>query len=136
MAEGILRDKVLKKNLAISTDSCGTGDWHVGQKPDPRAIKTLKNKGIDISDLRGRQFSIHDFDSFDIIFCMDKNNYNNILELSKNDIQKTKVKMILNEINPGANQPVPDPYYGGDSGFENVYQLLDKATDIILEKHA
>jgi len=136
MAEGILRKKIQENNLGITTDSCGTGNWHVGQKPDDRAIKTMKSKGIDITDLRGRQFSESDFDQFDLIYCMDENNYKNILALAKTEEQKSKVKMILNEINPKSNQSVPDPYFGGDAGFENVYQLLDAATDSILEKYA
>ncbi len=136
MAEGILRKKIQENNLDIVTDSCGTGDWHVGQKPDDRAIKTMKSKGIDITDLRGRQFSESDFDQFDLIYCMDENNYKNILALAKTEEQKGKVKMILNEINSKSNQSVPDPYFGGDAGFEHVYQLLDAATDSILEKYA
>lgn len=135
MAEGILRKKIQVNNLDVVTDSCGTGNWHVGQKPDDRAIKTMKSKGIDITDLRARQFSESDFNQFDMIYCMDETNYNDILALAKTHEQKSRVKMILNEINPKANQSVPDPYFGGDDGFENVYQLLDIATDKFLEKY-
>ena len=132
LADGILRRKVVENKLNFEVDSCGTAAYHVGEKPDPRMIQTAKNRGTDISFLRARQFSKTDFDYFDSIFVMDKENYKNIIALTTNESQKEKVKLILNEINPNNNDEVPDPYYGGQEEFEHVYDLLDLATDKIL----
>jgi len=88
----------------------------------------------DISNLRARQFSAIDFENFDLIYAMDKSNYQNIIALARSSSDIDKVKMILDESHPGEKMEVPDPYYGGEQGFENVYRLLDKATDCIIKK--
>lgn len=132
LAEGILASKVADD---VVVDSAGTGNWHVGDKPDVRSIAVAKTHGIDINHQRGRQFTVKDFDNFDRIFVMDASNYNNVIKLARNEKDEQKVSMILNELNPNMNQQVPDPYYGGDDGFEHVYQLLDKATDKIIENY-
>lgn len=131
LAEGILSSKV---DDNITVDSAGTGAWHVDSPPDPRSIEVAAKHGLDISHLRGRQFSVEDFDNFDLIYVMDASNYQNVVRLARSQEDEDKVFMILNEINPGRNQQVPDPYFGGDDGFENVYQLLDEATDQIVKK--
>ena len=84
--------------------------------------------------MRARKFTANDFDQFDLIYAMDKSNYENILQLSRSAEDKSKVKLILNELNPGRNLEVPDPYYGGKQGFIDVFNLLDLATDKIIEK--
>ncbi len=124
MAEGIMRKLGEKK---VEVDSAGTADYHIGFQPDKRMIATAKEHGVDISNLRARQFQSDDFDSFDLIFAMDSSNYQDIISLAKDDNDKQKVKMILD------NSNVPDPYYGGDEGFEHVYQLLHEACQKILE---
>ncbi len=134
LAEGLLREKV--KNLDVETDSAGTSAYHVGEPPDPRMIRTGRSKGINISDLRGRQFKVSDFDEFDLIYVMDASNYRNVINLARNEQDKQKVKYILNELAPGTDADVPDPYFGGDRGFEEVYQMLDEATNKIVEKIA
>jgi len=134
MAEGILRKKVEERNLNIVTDSCGTADYHIGESPDRRAQQTIRKHGHDISDLRGRQFEIKDFDRFDFIYTMDENNYKDILELARNEEDRKKVNMIMNEAYPNENIAVPDPYYGGINGFEETFKMLDLATEKILEK--
>lgn len=131
MAEGIMRDKINEYGLNAQVDSCGTADYHVGDSPDHRAQKTLKQHKSDISMLRGRQFQISDFDSFDLIFTMDDNNYGNIMALARNEEDEKKVEMIMNKAYPNENIPVPDPYYGGINGFEEVYQMLTLACDKI-----
>ena len=90
--------------------------------------------GIDLINQRARKFTEKDFAKFDIIYAMDEHNYQNILSLAKNKIEAKKVKMILNEITPQQNLSVPDPYYGGDEGFENVYQMLNEACDNIAKR--
>ena len=125
LAEGILQSKLTD---GFTVDSAGTGDWHVGNSPDERSIAVAKKYGIDISKQRARQFQLDDFEKFDLIFVMDQSNFENVLKLTKNDEQRQKVKLILGD------QNVPDPYYGGEEGFENVYQLLDEATDRFLDQ--
>ena len=132
LAEGILQSKLPKDKFEV--DSAGTGGWHAGEQPDKRSISTAKNRGLDISNQRARQFKASDFDSFDYIYVMDMSNYKNVVALSQNDSQKQKVKLILNELFPDENVEVPDPYYGRQDGFEQVYDMLDKACDIIAEK--
>jgi protein-tyrosine phosphatase len=114
-------------------DSAGTSDYHIGEHPDKRSVENAKLHGIDISQLTGRQLSVHDFDIFDKIYTMDESNYENVISLARNENDKQKVQMILNELYPGSNTAVPDPYFGGERGFENVFQLLDKACDKIVE---
>lgn len=134
LADGLLRDKLKSNNLQIEVDSCGTSSHHVGEQPDERMMETAFNHGCDLSNLRARQFVVEDFKTFDIIYVMDASNYNNVLRLANSEDDKQKVKLFLNELYPGKNMAVPDPYYGGDQGFEDVYELVDKTTDIIIEK--
>lgn len=131
LAEGIMRSK-LSEDFIV--DSAGTGGWHAGELPDKRSVATAKSKDLDITNQRARQFKINDFDTFDHIFVMDNSNYKDVLALAPNEEAKSKVKLILNEIFPGENVEVPDPYYGGQDGFENVYNMLDKACDEIARK--
>ena len=131
LAQGILESKI-KTEDAIKVDSAGTGGWHAGQKPDDRSIAVAKQNGIDISKQRARQFSVNDFKTFDLIYVMDKSNLENVLQLAPNLEAKNKVKLILNEIFPDQNLDVPDPYYGVEDGFKNVYNMLDAACDKII----
>ena len=130
LAEGILKSKL--SNFFV-VDSAGTANYHVGNSPDKRSIAVARKYGLDISNLKGRQFNISDFDTFDLIYVMDESNFKNVVKLARNDGNISKVKMILNEVYPNQNYDVPDPYYGGDSGFENVYKMLDEACDKIAE---
>jgi protein-tyrosine phosphatase len=134
MAEGILRDKIQKANKTAIVDSAGTSDYHMGDPPDLRAVKTLSNKGIDISGLSARNFTIKDFDDFDEIYAMDFSNYMNIISKARNESDKKKVSMIMDVVSPGNNRSVPDPFYGGLDGFEEVFELLDDAAKRIVEK--
>jgi protein-tyrosine phosphatase len=125
LAEGILKSKLPESTFLI--DSAGTANYHVGNPPDQRSIAVGKKYGIDISNLKGRQFGVNDFDTFDLIYVMDESNYRNVISMARTEQDKSKVKFILNEIYPNQNYDVPDPYYGGDHGFENVYKMLDEA---------
>ncbi len=133
MAEGILRKKINDRGLNHTLDSAGTAAYHEGSPPDKRAQQTLSKKGINISDLRGRQFEIADFQEFDLILAMDEENYYNILSLATTGEEKGKVKMLMNYLYPGKNISVPDPYFGGPEGFEKVYEMIDQATDRLLD---
>ncbi len=133
LADGLLRQKVIENNLKVEVDSAGTSAFHVGDAPDHRMTETAKKRGTDISFLRARQFKSNDFQEFDLIYVMDQSNLKNVLALAQNEIDKKKVKLILNEIS-NSDAEVPDPYFGGQSGFEHVYDLLDEATEVIIEK--
>lgn len=132
LAEAILQSKLPQTNFIV--DSAGTGGWHVNQKPDERSIQTALKHGLDITQQRGRQIQKNDFEVFDYIYVMDHSNFKNVLSIAPNESGRLKVKMILNESHPNQNLDVPDPYYGGQDGFELVYDLLDNACTIIAEK--
>ena len=132
LAEGILKSKVDESQVFV--DSAGTGDYHINDTPDPRSIAIAKKNKLDITYQRGRQFKVEDFDKFDRIYVMDNSNFRDVISLARNDDDRAKVQLILDEIFPAENVDVPDPYYGGDHGFENVYQMLDEACDKIAEQ--
>jgi protein-tyrosine phosphatase len=131
LAEGILAHKT--KHLNVKVDSAGTAAYHVGELPDTRSIEIAKKYNIDLTPQRARQFSRADFDEFDVIYAMDTNNYAHLISLAETKEERDKVRMILNEINPLACESVPDPYYGGENGFQNVYDMLDKACGKIVQ---
>ncbi|MFQ3306346.1 MAG: protein-tyrosine phosphatase [Polaribacter sp.] len=132
LAEGILQSKVPQESFFV--DSAGTAAYHVGNFPDERSIAVAEKYGIDITQQKARKFTLQDFLDFDIIYAMDKSNYQNIISLASSDEAIGKVKMILNETQPDKNLSVPDPYYGGDSGFGEVYKMLNEACDNIANK--
>lgn len=132
LAEGILKSKVFSFKTMV--DSAGTAAYHQGDKPDRRSVAIAKQHGIDITNQRARKFLIEDFDTFDYIYVMDVSNYEDVVSLARNKSDIAKVKLILNEVIPDENIDVPDPYYGGDYGFKNVYKMLDEACDIIANK--
>lgn len=134
MADGHLRKKVKDLDLDVIVDSAGTANYHVGEAPDKRMIATGAKFGTPIDELRARQFKVVDFDNFDLIYCMDSSNLSNVLSLARNEADRQKVRLLLNELEPNSNAAVPDPYYGTMQDFEYVYQLLDKATDCVIEK--
>ncbi len=131
MAEGILRKIITEQNLNIEVDSAGTSDYHVGEHPDTRAIATAKKFGIDISSLRGRQFTTTDFDKFDRIYAMDRENYKNILSLARNVKDKEKVYYFYFVNNEGMD--VPDPWFDGHEGFTPVFKLLENLSEQVIE---
>tara|TARA_B110000240_G_C13385051_1_gene404292 strand:- start:288 stop:725 length:438 start_codon:yes stop_codon:yes gene_type:complete len=132
LAEGILKSKVNAQKVLV--DSAGTAGYHDGNLPDTRSIEVASQYEINITNQRARKFTIKDFDIFDFIYVMDETNYQNILILARDQNDTRKVQMILNETTPGQNLSVPDPYYGGNQGFENVYAMLDEACEIIANK--
>lgn len=125
LAEGILKAKL--PSDAFFVDSAGTANYHVGCTPDKRSIAVARKYGLNISNCSGRQFSVADFDTFDYIYVMDTSNYKHVIGLAKHEHDKNKVNLIMNELYPNQNYDVPDPYYGGDEGFDNVYKMLDEA---------
>ncbi|PQJ82340.1 low molecular weight protein-tyrosine-phosphatase [Polaribacter glomeratus] len=132
LAEGLLVSKVNDDEIFV--DSAGTAAYHIGKLPDERSIEVARKHRIDITNQRARKFTVKDFDIFDFIYAMDQSNYQNILTLARNQVDKGKVHLILNETQPTKNESVPDPYYGGNQGFENVYTMLNEACEIIANK--
>lgn len=131
LAEGILKSKTNPDLVFV--DSAGTSGFHIGNQPDERSINVARNYGIDISYQRCRKFSHSDFQNFDYIYVMDKSNYDNVIFLASKEAEKEKVKLLLSESSIEL-QEVPDPYYGGEDGFENVFQLIDNACNVIAKK--
>ncbi|MFL9838038.1 low molecular weight protein-tyrosine-phosphatase [Flavobacterium sp. ST-75] len=132
LAEGILQSKLPSDKFRV--DSAGTGGWHVGQLPDKRSVTTARERGLDITHQRARQFKVSDFTEFDHIFVMDTSNLKDVLKLAPNDKAKTKVSLMMDALHPGESINVPDPYYGGPEGFNNVYDMLDEACQIVASK--
>ena len=132
LAEGILAHKT--QHLNIEVDSAGTAGYHIGKLPDERSIEIAEKYNIDLTKQRARQFSRADFDDFDIIYAMDTNNYTHLISLANNETERNKVRLILNEVNPEKFESVPDPYYGGDDGFQNIYNMLDVACNKIISQ--
>lgn len=135
MAEGIIRQKMFQRELELAIDSCGTGDYHEGENPDPRAQEEMQRRGIDISELVGRAFEDEDLERFDRIYTMDEKNFENIRDRARTEEELAKVDMILNVLpDQERNTEVPDPYFGASEGFKTVYELLDRAADRILKE--
>ena len=133
LAEGILLDKLRKKNIPAEVDSAGLESFHVGDPPDNRAGIVARKHGIDISGHRGRLFVSDDFDKFDKIFIMDSFHYAALSGMSRNDSDLKKIEYTMNAVEPGKNIPVEDPWYDGMNAFETVYEQLDLACEKIAD---
>jgi len=129
LAEGIMLHLKEKHSLPITIDSAGTASYHIGEAPDSRTIANARKNGVDLSALRARQFQVSDFDNFDFIYVMDKSNLSNVLSMAKTETHKQKVSLFLDTMQPGKNLEVPDPYYGNEQLFEDVFQLVYKACE-------
>lgn len=127
LAEGIMLKLIIENNLNMRVDSAGTSNYHVDEEPDKRTIANAAKHNVDLKPLRARQFKESDFDKFDRIYVMDKSNLANIMALAKNNAHKAKVDLLLNASHPGENNEVPDPYFGGEQGFEDVFNMVYKA---------
>ncbi|MFN8321948.1 MAG: low molecular weight protein-tyrosine-phosphatase [Chitinophagales bacterium] len=134
IAHGLLQHKADKLNLKWKVDSAGTSDWHEGELPNPKSIEVMKNHGVDITYQRSRPIIKQDLEDFDIIYVMDASNYQNVKNMAVNSDEIAKIHLIMNEVNPGHNQPVPDPWGLTEKHYEEVYEMLDKATDRVIEK--
>ena len=126
LAEGIMQRLVKQKGLDWQIDSAGTGSWHAGEGPDSRSIHIARNKGIDISGQICRQFKVSDFDNFDLILVMDRNNLADVLSLARNSQDTEKVKLLLGD------KEIPDPYCD-DTLFGRVFKLIEKGCGDIIK---
>lgn len=118
LAHGVMEHLVKEQRLNWTVDSAGTGNWHVGQGPDRRSVAEAHSHGIDISGQICRQFSVRDFDQFDVIVVMDRNNRRDVLALARNRPDQKKVRLLLGD------RDVPDPYHD-DSQFAPVYEMIE-----------
>ncbi len=132
LAEGLMRSKLNFTKFTV--DSAGTSGGHKGQAPDKRSIAVARKNGIDISQQKSRQLVKRDFKVYDYLYVMDGSNYLDVIAMASDEEEMKKVIKIMDEVFPDENLDVPDPYYGGSQGFENVYRMLDKATDLIRKK--
>ena len=126
-----MQAKIEKYKLNVEADSAGFESSQMGDAPDLRAVRVMKQHGIDISKQQSRIFRVSDFEVFDRIYVMDSGNFSDVKSMAKNGFQMQKVDYILNISNPGSNKAVPDPYYGGELGFEKTYQLLGSAIELL-----
>ena len=133
MAEGILSDLAATRGIELTADSAATYPGHEGEAPDPRAQAEMKKRGHSIQRIRSRPLNRSDFDRFDRIFVMDKSNYHNARAIAGDSSAAGKVELFLNQAWPGKDLEVPDPYFGGQQGFEHVYTLLERACEAFLD---
>ncbi len=134
LAEGILRDKAKQAALDWEIDSAGTGAYHIGEPPHILSQKVALQHGIDISGLRARQFVKTDMVFFDKIYVMDTENYTDVKRMSKELWNANKTDFLMNELYPGEDRIVPDPWYGTEEDFKAVYNMLDEVCETIIQK--
>lgn len=132
--ENVFRHMVREAGLqdSISCDSAGTIGYHTGNDPDARMSKTIWNRGYEVTGT-SRQVSLRDFEDFDLILTMDEENYSNIIALTKNDEQRARVKRFTDFCTEHEEKEVPDPYYGGDQGFELVADMIEDGSRGVLD---
>lgn len=135
LAEGILQHKAWKAGLQWSVESAGTGNWHIGEPPHQLSTKVAKLNGVDISKQRARQFVKEDFLNYDFIYVMDSSNYNDVKKMSGSLFDATKIDLLLNALHPGENRSVPDPWFGEEDGYHEVFALIERACDKVMEKY-
>jgi protein-tyrosine phosphatase len=138
LAEGVFRSIVMKHGQqdVFVVDSAGTSAWHIGSAPDARMCQTAVKNGLSIAQLKGRQFQKEDLERFDYIFAMDKNNLNDILSLDEKGTFSAKVRL-FREFDPDPdNYQVPDPYYGGEKGFDDVYSMVERTSRTLFHRLA
>lgn len=136
LAEGIMREKIAKYGLNWEADSAGTEDYHTGEAPHPFSQKIALEHGIDLSALRARKFVKADFSRFDKIYAMSADVYRKIATIGGKEAKMEKVSLFLNELYPGQDRSVPDPWYGPEQGYREVYALIDKCCDKIVAQYS
>lgn len=136
LAEGVLKHKAKIAGLNWQIDSAGTNGYHVGEAPHHLSQKVARLNGIDICEQRARKFVKEDLDCYDKIYAMADDVVDDIKSIAKDKYDATKVDLFLNELRPGKNLSVPDPWYGTEPGYHEVYKLIDETCDAIVKKYA
>ena len=132
-AHGVFRDLVQREGLSdqIEIDSAGTHSYHVGSPPDNRAQATARSRGFDLSDLRARRAESIDFERFDYVIAMDYDNHSGLSAICPSGFE-SRLHMFMSFAPQRGAKEVPDPYYGGDQGFENVFDMVTDASEGLL----
>lgn len=132
-AEGVLRKLVEERDWSswVGIDSAGTHDYHVGVAPDARATVAAARRGVDLSELRGRQATEADLDRFDYVLAMDRDNLAHLLRLTS-ETNRHKIRLFMQFTDVYSEEEVPDPYYGGTTGFERVLDMVEAAAEGLL----
>jgi protein-tyrosine phosphatase len=135
LAEAIFKHKIKGTALEqyVEADSCGTANYHIGSSPDHRTIANAVKNGVAISHV-GRQLCNADFSDYDYILAMDNSNRQNILRVEGSRGYEAKVQLMRNFDPHGKGHEVPDPYYGGEAGFQEVFDILDRSMDVFIEE--
>jgi protein-tyrosine phosphatase len=134
LAEGILKHKSQEAGLRWTIESAGTENYHIGKPPHELSQKVAKLNGIDICNQRARQFEKDDFNRYDKIYAMSEDVLDEMRRIAKDKYDASKVDLLLNELHPGKNKSVPDPWYGPEPGYHEAYQLINEACDRIIHK--
>lgn len=134
LAEGILQKKAWEAGLNWSIESAGTNGYHNGEAPHTLSQKVARMNGIDISQQRSRKFVAADFDTYDRIYALAEDVMDDMRRIARNKFDPTKADLLMNELYPGRNLDVPDPWYGTEPGYHEVYAMIDKVCDAIIQK--
>jgi protein-tyrosine phosphatase len=135
LAEGILQVKAAAAGLNWQIDSAGTNGYHIGEAPHPLSQKVAKINGIDISRQRARRFRATDFEKFDRIYAMAEDVIHEMKSIARQRFDASKVDLLMNELHPGKDLDVPDPWYGTEPGYHDVYAMISQACDKLIENH-
>jgi protein-tyrosine phosphatase len=135
LAEGILQNKAFTAGLTWSIESAGTNSYHTGEPPHKLSQKVARLNGIDISNQRAKRFTAGDFDVYDKIYALAGDVMDEMKRIAKNKFDASKAELLMNEIYPGKNMDVPDPYYGPEPGYHKVYKMIDEVCDTIILKY-
>jgi protein-tyrosine phosphatase len=135
LAEGVLKHKARQAGLNWTVESAGTNGYHIGEAPHRLSQKVALLNGIDICDQRARQFVREDFDRYDKLYAMADDVLYEMKRIAKNKWDEAKVDFFLNELHPGKDHSVPDPWYGTEPGFHEVYKLINETCDAIIKKY-
>jgi protein-tyrosine phosphatase len=136
LAEGILKYKAKQAGLDWQIDSAGTNGYHIGEAPHRLSQKVAKLNGIDICDQRARQFVKQDMERYDKIYALADDVLDEIRWIAQEKFDPSKADLLLNELHPGKNRSVPDPWYGPEPGYHEVYKLIDGACEAIIQKYS
>ncbi len=136
LAEGILQDKAFKAGLKWSVESAGTNQFHTGEAPHPLSQKVATLNNINICNQRARRFAANDFEVYDKIYALAEDVLDEIKRIAGKKFDASKIDLLMNELYPGKNMDVPDPYYGTEPGYHSVYKMLDEVCERIIEKYS
>lgn len=135
LAEGILQDMAIKAGLNWKVDSAGTNGYHTGEPPHHLSIKVAAQNGIDISKQRSRKFTASDFEMYHIIYAMAEDVMDDMKRIGRNNFDSAKVRLFLDETFPGQQRDVPDPWYGPEEGYHEVFGIISNNCSKIIKKH-